>query len=73
MGQEFSRASQVRRAAIYSVGIAGGVGLALIAIFGLFDDALAKRMYRNCLAGHPDRPFLCLTEESALGLEFYVP
>lgn len=73
MGKEFSRAWQVRRAAIYSVGIAGGVGLALLAIFGLFNDALERRMYRNCLAGHSDRPFLCLTEERAIRLRFYVP
>lgn len=73
MGKEFFRASRVRRAAICSIGMAGGVGLVLLAIFGLFDDALERRMYRGCLTGHPDRPFLCLTEERALRLRFYMP
>lgn len=63
-------ASQVRRAAIYSVGIAGGVGLALLAVFGVLDDTIEMRLYRNCVKAYQDSP-ICLTEKGAprLGLE----
>ncbi|UPT94696.1 hypothetical protein J4G48_0036285 [Bradyrhizobium barranii subsp. apii] len=73
MGKEFSRASQVRRAAIYLVGMAGGVALALLVMFGLLDDAIEMRLYKNCLRAHRDLPMACLTEERALRLGFYTP
>lgn len=73
MGLEFSRASLVRRAAIYAVGMAGGVGIALFVVLGLLDDAIERRLYWNCLRAHPDLSIVCLTEERALRLGFYVP
>ncbi len=52
-GQEFSRASQVRRAAIYSVGIAGGVALALLVMFGLLDDRDRDAIVQKLPKGSP--------------------
>lgn len=73
MGKEFSRLSQVRRAAIFSMGMAGGVELTLLAIFGLFDDAIEMRMYRNCLRAHPTQSVVCMTEDRVLRYGFYIP
>ncbi|UPT90294.1 hypothetical protein HAP41_0000015910 [Bradyrhizobium barranii subsp. apii] len=62
MGKEFSRASQVRRAAIYSVGMAGGVALALLVMFGLLDDAIEMRLYKNCLSVRPKNKLSDISE-----------
>ena len=64
MSKEFSPTSQLQRAAIYSGGMAGGVGLALLILFGLFDGGIERRLYANCVRAYQDSP-ICLTEHPA--------
>lgn len=73
VGYESTPVSVARRFAVYSLGIAGGVGLALVVILGLFDEAIEMRLYRNCLRAYPEQSLACLTEERAVRFGFYVP
>ncbi|MCS3979249.1 hypothetical protein M2191_003932 [Bradyrhizobium japonicum] len=61
----------MRHAAIHSVGMAGVVALTLLVVFGLFDDVIEKRLYRNFVRAYQDSP-ICLTEKRALRLGFYI-